>query len=287
MHRTYSTLAICLLLVLPGLAACGGGGANDDALAGLETEWAALQKTDEELDAKRTELADLRAELAARAEEEGEDAGTGGDEAAEGEVPAEGEDLAARVEALGREIAAMADSFTQEVVAFTNKTIDLAAETEEEPETHARVMELQAASIRMKSDEDILIAQEYIDKGGDYRRAIEIYQAALRFDPDYASLQEALAAAEANRFMTEERFAQVKKGMTQDEVRETLGPVNRNLIQDYPDRKVTAWFYPKGERTGAAGVYFEEKKGVYRVYRFDFNAASAPGEDEGEGAATP
>ena len=57
--------------------------------------------------------------------------------------------------------------------------------------------------------------------------------------------------------------------MTEAQVISALGrPLNRN-IRDYPDKKVSAWFYPKGETGEAAGVFFNASK---KVYSTDFNA---------------
>jgi len=57
--------------------------------------------------------------------------------------------------------------------------------------------------------------------------------------------------------------------MSEAEVIAALGrPLARN-IRDYPEKKVTAWFYPKSDNGEAAGVFFNAKKEVYST---DFNA---------------
>jgi len=148
--------------------------------------------------------------------------------------------------------------------------------------------EQQKAAFRMKSDEDVVIANEYIERGGDYRRAIEIYQAALAADPDNAELKEALARAEKDRYMTEERLAAVRKEMTEDEVVAAIGrPYTRN-IKNYPERKVTAWFYPTDDAGNAAGVFFKDAKGQLVVYETKIDAVKAEtrevgSEEGGEG----
>jgi outer membrane protein assembly factor BamE (lipoprotein component of BamABCDE complex) len=134
----------------------------------------------------------------------------------------------------------------------------------------------QIAAMRMKSAEDMVIAREFIEMGGDYRKAIEIYQSALVADPDNAALKSALDRAKADRYMTEARLAAVKKGMTEAQVRAVLGtPYHRN-VKEYPEKKVSAWFYPTNEANDAAGVYFNAKKEVYEV-KFDAIQASKPG----------
>ena len=133
----------------------------------------------------------------------------------------------------------------------------------------------------MKTHEDMIVAQEFIDKGGDYRRAIEIYQTALIADPNNEELQAAIAEAEELRFMNEERFSQVSKNMTEEEVREVLGPVYLQNIKRYEDQGVTAWYYRKQDG-GAAGVFFQEKRGVLKVYKFDFSAVKPQVIEAGE-----
>jgi hypothetical protein len=131
----------------------------------------------------------------------------------------------------------------------------------------------------MKSAEDIALAQEYIDLGGDYRRAVEILETALSVDRDNPELQAAVEKAKEFRFTTKERFDQVKRGMTQDEVRALLGQVNLRNVREYPERKVVAWFYPK-QGGGAGAVFFEQKGDVFVVYKIDFEAVQPGGRTE-------
>jgi hypothetical protein len=134
--------------------------------------------------------------------------------------------------------------------------------------------ERQQAALRMKSDEDILVAQEYIDQGGDFETAIAIYRSALAVDPDYPRLKEALAAAETRRFMTRELFSRVKEGMKPEEVRLLLGQPNPHNVREYPEHRVLGWFYPKDASGAAAAVWFETASGGPVVYRLDFDAVA-------------
>ncbi len=141
--------------------------------------------------------------------------------------------------------------------------------------------DVQLGAIRMKTSEEVLLAQEYIDRGGDYAKAIDIYNLSMQFDPDNEELKAALAAAEENQYMTKERFGAVKKKMTQDEVRAAIGQVNLRNIKLYEDEGTVAWFYRK-EDGSAAGVWFKEsKKGAddWFVYTTKFNAVKAPSSD--------
>lgn len=265
MLRKTTALTGCLLLTLLALIACGGGEEAEDLARQQEREeeWAWLQQSKQDLDAARQRVAEVHDQLAAAAREDSEV------ELGEEEVAA----LEAEAQELGAKIEADAEAFLTRLIAFIN-----AAEIEVGEEMGERVK----GAIRMKSDEDMLVAMEYIEKGGDYSRALDIYQAALQVDPDNEKLQAAIAEAEANRYMTEERFAQVKKGMTQDEVREVIGQPNLRNIQEYPDKKTVAWFYPKGPDRSAAGVYFQQRReGPYKVYLADFDAVKSPSAEVG------
>jgi hypothetical protein len=130
---------------------------------------------------------------------------------------------------------------------------------------------LQLEAIRLKSSEDMLIAQEYIDQGGDYRRAIEILNTSLDLDSENPDLIAARDQAEADQFMTAERFEAVTKGVSLADVQAMLGmPLPRN-VREYPEKDRVAWYYLREDK-GAAGVFFEEKDGVMIVYLTNFDA---------------
>jgi hypothetical protein len=147
------------------------------------------------------------------------------------------------------------------------------------------------AAIRMKSDEDLAVAAEWIERGGDYRRAIEIYETQRRIDPEYAALSAALRRAREMREVTAERFARVERGMTQAQVRSILGPVNLRLVRSFPDRGVETWLYPQDEG-GTAAVYFRRgaEDEPFVVYELMFELPSAEpvaAAREGSAAAEP
>ncbi|MFL6192746.1 MAG: hypothetical protein ACJ75H_01140 [Thermoanaerobaculia bacterium] len=132
--------------------------------------------------------------------------------------------------------------------------------------------ERQKAALRMKTDEDIHLARTFIDKGGDYQRAIDIYREALAVDPGNSRLREELARAEARRYVTREAFAQVQGGMDQEAVRKLLGQPNLNNVRAYGERGVVGWFYPKDASGAAAAVWFHKEAGRFTVYLADFDA---------------
>ena len=263
MQWTRSAVVACLVVLV--MVSCGPSGPSEFELA-QEAEWAALQEAKQQLDEQRQKLAEMRQALAAAGKE------AEGEEGAEGEGEAEPVPTAEEIEKLANEIASTADDFGGRLVTFLNNDPMI----EGEPPT-----ERQLAALHMKSDEDIALAKEWIEKGGDYKRAIDIYNNALRFDPGNEAVMAALAEAEANRYMSEERFKAAKKGMSEDEVRAALGQVNLHNVKPFPDRKVTAWFYPTGDDGGAAAVWFrEDKNGANEVYRLNYTEVKPKGQEE-------
>jgi hypothetical protein len=98
-------------------------------------------------------------------------------------------------------------------------------------------------------------------------------------DPGYPLLAAELAKAQSRRYLTREAFAQLKKGMSQDEVRGLLGAPNPHSVRDYPERGVVGWFYPRDASGAAAAVWFARSDGHdgrYSVYLFDFDALKPP-----------
>jgi hypothetical protein len=230
-------------------------------------EWAWLTETKQTLDSKRLELANLVAQAEMEASEVAEEvAEEGAEEVAEevGEAVAE-IDLGTQIEQLGAEVETLTDDFSNRLVAFINS--DPMIEGEEPTES-------QVNALRMKSSEDIVLAQEWIVRGGDYKRAIEIVKTAMMFDEGNPELEAALADFETNRFMSEEKFAAAEKGMGETDIRRVLGQANLHNIREYPDKDVVAWFYPTTEDGKAAAVWFQPDKetGVLEVYQIKFKA---------------
>ncbi len=265
--KTLVAVALALTGVL-SLAACGGEAADP-----LNEQFAALEAEKAALDAKRAEYADLVAQAAAAAAAATDAEGT--DEAtAEGEEGAAtaGEDLSGQVEQAKAEVAAMAEQFGTNIVGFLNADPMI----EGEP-----INERQLAAIRMKSTEDMELAKEWISEGGDYKKAIQIYNQALVLDPDNDALKAALASAESERFMSLERFEAAQNGMTEAEIRAALGTPLHYNVRTYDDNGVTAWFYPTADNGAAAAVWFRpDDDGVAKVYQMKFEAVEGKAEEE-------
>lgn len=259
MYRTGGLLCLASILVL-GAAGCGPS-EEEQRTAAREEAWTELEGRHAALLEKREKLRELRETIAQGAEAlEPEEEGMSPEEALE--------NLQEEAAALEEEIVAEADTFQVDLVAFINENPMVKGE---EP------TERQRAALRMKSTEDVELAREYVDKGGDYRRAIDILERAKGVDPDNEALQQLLDEYQALRYVTEERFAEVKKGMSQGEVRNILGQVFHRNIREYEDQGALAWFYPK-EDGGAAGVFFRQSNGEWKVYQLDFDAVKPGGE---------
>lgn len=223
---------LCALLLAPGAAGCGGSKPDEGAAARPSPA------SDAEwawLQKAQGELQSRRAQLAA--------------------APANPQ-LARETELLGAD-------FDRRLIDFLNADPPVQGEP---------LSDRQKAALRMKTDEDIHLARTFIEQGGDYQRAIDIYKEALAVDPGNPRLREELARAQARRYVTGEAFAQVQKGMDQEEVRRQLGQPNLNNVRNYAERGVVGWFYPKDASGAAAAVWFHKEDGRFTVYLTDFEA---------------
>jgi hypothetical protein len=266
MHR--GSIKLFCLVTLAGLLAATACGKDDSQTQELQAAKSAalaeLEQAKASLDAKRGELRQLQEKIANPEPQQ---------EGGEATEAVDIEALKAQAQTLKGEIEDDADDLTGRVVAFINQDPPIAGEPLS-PEL--------ARAVDMKVDEDIHLAREYIEVGGDYKKAITILEQMQPLAPDNERLLAELEKAKSDRWMTEERFAVVKEGFTEDQVREALGQANLRNIKVYPDRGVTAWFYLKGEDNSAAGVYFKERKGKQTVYKADFNAVKAAEDRAGD-----
>ncbi len=117
------------------------------------------------------------------------------------------------------------------------------------------------------------VAPGFITEMGNYRKAVEVYDEALSLDPENAEIQALRDEAESLKFMTQERFDTVSKGMYTDEVEAICGVANPKHIREeiQNGKTLVGWYYPTKDR-GAAGVYFQDDK----VYNMKFDAIKAP-----------
>lgn len=264
-----TAFAAAALVATLSLAACGGT-SEEDRQVERQAHLAELEQQKAELDALREELA--RKEDRLRQAQAGDPPGDPpeGEEAEEGEE-VDAEQLQAEIEQTDSQITTMAEDLNSALVEFINADPPI----EGEPLT-----EVQEQAFDLKAQEDMALAGEYIAEGGDYRRAIRIYEDILAFDPDNEQAQRALEQAQAMRYMDPERFAQVQEGMTKAQVADAIGPANLRNRKDYPEEGVQAWYYPKSEAGDAAAVWFREEDGQWVVYNTEFDAVESRGEQQ-------
>ncbi len=241
-----------------------GCGPSEDEQAGQarSEEWSALQTMKAELTEKRQELSALGDRLAADI-----DAAQLPDGQTVEDAMAEIKTQYGQLEA---EVEATTEQFGQRLVNFIN---------DEEIERGAEPTEAQLAALRLKAGEDLLIADEYGEKGGDWARAIAITEELQRTDPGNTEVQERLEFYRSMRYMSEERFASAEVGMTLDQVTKAVGVPSRGNDRPFGDDR-RGFFYLKGEDRSAAAVYFQKKDNQWIAYKVDYNAIEGAGGSE-------
>ena len=130
------------------------------------------------------------------------------------------------------------------------------------------------AALDMYSAEAILVAQDMVTKAGDYSKAIDhLYAATSLYEQVgldvYPALDEKIAWLNDWRFITQERFDAVEKGMTKEEVQVVVGVPYYQNIQKDSKRGVETWLYRKTDG-GAAAIYFKMKDD--KAYNKNFDA---------------
>jgi hypothetical protein len=243
--------------VVLGLASgCSRGPSEEElAQAAFEEQLTALQQQYQELEQARADLAAAEAKLAEIEEIRERDRTD--------EQKAELETLPATIEGL----AAARDTAFETVQATLADFLNIALN---EFPAHPATEE----GLNLYSDEAILIAEDTVAKAGDYKKAINQLDSALSYYdsinlPPYQPLIDKIAELDDMRFITQERFDLVEKGMTMEEVKETAGVPYYQNIQVDEKRKVETWLYRKREG-GAAAIYFRTTNN--KVYNKNFDA---------------
>jgi hypothetical protein len=247
---------IVILVVVGFISGCSRGPSEEElAKAAFEESLAALQ---EQYDALQQTRADLRtseeklAEIEAIRERDRTD-----------EQKAELEALPTTIE----EQKAARDTAYETVQATLADFLNVALnDFPQDPGT--------VQGLNMYSDEAILVADDIVAKAGDYKKAIGNLDAANSYYesiglPPYQPLVDKIAALDDMRFITKDRFDQVKKNMTMDEVKAVAGVPYYQNIQVDEKRKVETWLYRKREG-GAAAIYFRTTNN--KVYNKNFEA---------------
>lgn len=128
-------------------------------------------------------------------------------------------------------------------------------------------------ALALYAQESLLNARDFMDRAGDYRRAIELietaegYFTAINATPP-PELLTAKAEAKAKRYISKENFDRIKKGMTEEQVKAITGtPFYANVRENnVKGKKVVSWLLNRQDGEAAA-VYFERGK----VYALKWN----------------
>ena len=140
---------------------------------------------------------------------------------------------------------------------FLNKALNEIPDSEEAKE-----------GLRVYAEESIIITSDMVAKAGDYKKAIDNLAAAKNYYdaagiPVHQPIIDKIAEFDDWRYITDERFKDIKKKMTREEVKVVAGVPYYGNIQEDKDTGVETWLYRKREG-GAAAVYFKMKTG--KVY---------------------
>jgi hypothetical protein len=250
MKRSSITTLVLFAVAVGALLLGACGSAAERAADALAAEWKVIENERVALESLRTELESVRT--------------------AEPASPTRVQDLEARVRAA-------TDHYLHELVEFINRYARVKTPGGGSPP------ELEAA-IQAKSDEDLLLAREHIEGAGDYAKAIDILAAARQIDPKNPELAAAQADAERLRFVDEESFGRVEKGMTEDEVKAELGQVKPQNRRRSPDG-TTVWLYPRKGGAAAAVFLRPGPAGSLEVWETHFDAVPPAAERALAGAA--
>lgn len=133
-----------------------------------------------------------------------------------------------------------------------------------------------AGALVVYSDEAIIVAIDMVEQSGDYKKAIDHLNSAVGYFEaagltPYHPLAAQIADFDDWRFITQERFDAVTKGMTKEEVEVIAGYVYFRNIQEDPEKGVETWLYKKREG-GAAAFYFKTR--TQKLYDWNWEAIS-------------
>jgi hypothetical protein len=252
-----SVLPYCVTVLVAFAIASGcktGPSPEELKKAESEQQFAQIKQTYDLLQQQRGELATANATIAeiesVAERKRGE------------EQKAQLEELQARVPVLTAEIDSNYEKVQEAIATFLNTALN------EFPSE-----QITSDALRIYSDEAIIVATDMVDKIGDYSKAVDHLQAARGYYEaagltPYQPLLAKIANLEDWKFITEERFKELKKNMTRDEVKATLGVPYYQNVQTDEKRGVETWLYKRREG-GAAAVYFKISTGKLYQWKFD------------------
>ena len=265
---TTSRILPCVLVLALAVGTgigCKGGGEGEPTVdkAELVQQLTAINQSYDALQQARQDLAALRSELA---EQEATP-----ERSRSAEQTARIDELRTKIAAQDADNASNYDDLQTKLANFLTIALN---DFPNDPET--------MAGLRTYSEEAMAYADDAVEKAGDYKKAIDQLELAKGYyeqiqKPVYEPLNVRISELDELRYITEERFDQITKGMTEAQVKEAAGtPYYRNIKEDQ-EKKVITWLYPKREG-GAAAVYF--KMDNRKVYSKNFDAVKIKVSDE-------
>lgn len=236
-------------LALTVVLGCGGSTKEQEASADVAGEFGKVQQAHGALDAARSALTNLRAEL---------DALKAKGNLTTEETARKGE-LEAQLPGAQRAFDAAYENDQNALSNFLNVALNDEA-MKNAPQTRE--------ALRLYADGAIANANNFMEVSGEYSKAIDVLQTAASYfefieAPVPEDLQAALEHAKRLRYLSKDRFDQITKGMTEAQVKAITGtPLYANVRETKTgDRTIITWLFSRNPAEGgAAAIYFDKGK---------------------------
>lgn len=238
---------VTIVLVAFLALGCGKGDKKSESTYDIAAAFAKVTAARADLTTTREELAKIKQELA--------------DLDAKGRLSSEEQ---ARKQELEQQLKATQTQFDEAFTADQAALSEFLTQTLNDEQL--RQAEETKKALQLYAEEAVRNAQDFIDQSGDYRRAIELLQNAEQYFefaglPVPDEMQQALESAKTMRYLTKERFEQVKRGMSPEDVKLITGtPYYMNIREsESGGRKVTSWLFNRADG-GVAAIHFVKGK---------------------------
>lgn len=242
------TIAV-VVLALTVVLGCGGSTKEQSATADVAGEFAKVQEARSALDAARSALTDVRAELDAL---NAKGNLTAEETARKGELEAQLLDAQRAFDAAYEDDQNALSNFLN--LALNDEAMKNAPQTRE--------------ALRLYADGAIANAMNFMEVSGEYGKAIDVLQTAASYfefieAPVPEDLQATIEKAQRLRYLSKDRFDQITKGMTEAQVKAITGtPLYANVREAKAQgRTIISWLFPRDPAEGgAAAIYFDKGK---------------------------
>ncbi len=239
---------VLVALTVIALGACGGKKEEQTAKVNLGEQLAKVKALHAQHLEKAQKLRELRNELASLKAKPKLDAAESQRKQA----------LEEEIKQASKELDKVFTDDQNELASFLNTALNDAPQA---PET--------LEGLKIYAEDTMLNAKDFMNEAGDYRKAVELLETAQSYfegvsAPVPAELKSLLEEARKFRFITKERFDQVQKGMTAEQVKAITGtPLALNIReQEVKGKKVTIWLF-RSESGDIASFFFDDKGKLY------------------------